>query len=388
MDVVNTAPPQKTDAPAMAGVPFPIGSRVQSRYSARPTPVSNLASSNSFAPIQLPPTGFVRRIGLTFQVTVTMSAGGAVVAGDGPWNLVNNITLTDATGNAITQPVSGYTLYLLNKYFSSGARSTKIPRAYASPQLGPQYAYSATATTGTAFFRLDLDLEQDCETGYGSVPNLDANSTLQLKIDVNPASVAFAGTLTAATVAVTVDSEYWAPIGNTVGGMPAETAPVGLGDFLETRLETQTVNALAENVINVNNRGGLIRGMLLVSRAAGVRTAFAPATNAGLVYDNNAIVEGLTIETHQDRVARAYGYVGAELATSYAPLSAGVLPGLDRGVHVMNFGADSGGRDSWLTTRVGTLLQVKLTPGASATSMELITLLMQAKDGAAFYGRR
>lgn len=80
-----------------------------------------------------------------------------------------------------------------------------------------------------------------------------------------------------------------------------------------------------------------------------------------------------------------YGYVGTDLTTSYAPLSAGTLPGLDRGVVVWPFGAYSGGRDSWLATRVGSLLQFKVTPGASATSLEIITQLAQVKDAAAFY---
>jgi hypothetical protein len=52
---------------------------------------------------------------------------------------------------------------------------------------------------------------------------------------------------------------------------------------------------------------------------------------------------------------------------------------------VWPFHALSGGRDSWLSTRVGSLLQLKLTPGASATQLEIITQLMQVKDPASFY---
>jgi hypothetical protein len=386
MDTVNTDSPQKTAAPSPK-IPFTVASRPQDRFASRPTPLSNLTTSTQFQPIQVPPTGFVRALRLTFTVTVAASAGGAVVAGDGPWNLINNITLTDARGLAITQPVSGFNLYLMNKYFSSGARHTNIPRAWGNPHMGPQYQYSATATTGTATFRLFLVLEQDYASGYGCVPNLDANSTLQLKCDVNPITLGFAGTLTAANVAVTVDSDYWAAVGNTVGGIGCETTPLGVGDFLETRYETQTVTAGSENIINLNNKGGMVRGIILVSRAAGVRTAFVPGSNAGLVYDNNAITEGITIEAHQEKVARTYGYLGSEIGSSYAPLSPGVMPGLDRGVHVLNFGADAAGRDTWMPTRVGTLLQAKLTPGAGATSMEVITLLMQAGADGAFYDR-
>lgn len=368
------------------GIRFTVASRPQRRYSALQT-VSNLAGSTSFQPIQLPATGFVRKLSLLFTASVTSASAGAVVAGDGPWNLISGITITDATGQAIMQPITGYNLYLVNKHFSAGSmENTNIPRAWANPHLGPDYAFSSTATTGTALFRLDIDFEQDYNNGYGCIPNLDSNASLQLKIDVAPSTVAFAGTTTsAATLSVRVAQYYWAPVGSSVGGVAAMTQPVGFGDYVETRYETQTVSASAENTVQITNRGGLVKGMIAISRAAGVRTAITAGTNVGLLLDNNAIDEGIPIEEHYDMTRRMYGYMGTDLTTSYAPLTAGTLPGLDRGVVVWNFSGLSGGRDSWLATRVGSLLQVKLTPGASATSLEFVTQLAQVKDAGAFY---
>lgn len=367
------------------GIRFTVASRPQRRFSNTQT-ISN-ASANSFQPIQLPATGFVRKLSLFFNASVTFASAGAVVAGDAPFNLISNITVTDATGQAVLQPISGYSLYLVNKYTSYGSmENTNIPRAYANPQLSPEYAFSGTSTTGTASFRLDVDFEQDYNTGLGCIPNLDSNASLQLKIDVNPYTVAWTGTTPSAqTISVRVTQNYWAPVGNSVGQAPAMTQPVGFGDYVETRFETQTVSASAENTVNITNRGGLIKSVIAVSRAAGVRTAVTAASNVGLLLDNNAIDEGVPLEEHYDGVRRTFGYVGTDLTTSYAPLTAGTLPGLDRGVVVWPFGTLSGGRDSWLVTRVGSLLQVKLTPGASATTLELITLLAQVKDAGAFY---
>lgn len=369
----------------VAGLRFTVASRPQRRFSNTQT-VNNLASGTDFQPIQLPATGFVRKISLYFTQTWTTSASGAVVAGDSPWNLISGITLTDATGQPVFQPISGYNLYLLNKYFSSGIVDTNIPRAWGCPQLGPEFAFSATATTGTATFRLDIDLEEDYNTGYGCIPNLDSNASLQLKISAGASSNAFAGgTPATGTLAVRVEQHYWAPVGASIGGVPVSTQPMGFGDYVETRYETQVANASAENTVNVTNRGGLIRGIIAVSRAAGVRTAYTAAANVGLILDNNPVDEGITLESHYDLVRRTYGYIGTDLTTSYAPLTAGTLPGLDRGVQVWNFGSLSGGRDSWLSTRVGSQLQLKVTPGASATQLELITLLAQVKDPASFY---
>ena len=378
--------PDDTKDMVAGGIRFTVASRPQRRFSNAQT-VSNLSGSTSFQPIQLPATGFVRKLSLLFTASVTSASAGAIVAGDGPWNLISSITVTDATGQPITQPISGYNLYLVNKFFSQGSQeNTNIPRAWANPHMGPEFAFASTATTGTAVFRLDIDFEQDYNSGYGCVPNLDSNASLQLKIDVAQSTVAFTGTTTsAATVQVRVSQDYWAPVGASVGGVAAMTQPVGFGDYVETRYETQTVTAAAENTVQVTNRGGLIKGMIAVSRAAGVRTAYTAATNVGLLLDNNPIDEGIPLEEQYDTLRRTYGYLGTDLTTSYAPLTAGVLPGLDRGVQVWNFGSLSGGRDSWLATRVGSLLQLKVTPGASATSLEIITQLAQVKDAGAFY---
>lgn len=377
-------PGVKEIAPA-AGLRFTVASRPQSRFSNRQT-VSNFGGATSFQPIPLPATGWVRKISMYFTATFTTASAAAVVAGDGPWNLIASVQLSDATGQPITQPITGINCYLVNKYFSTGTIDTNIPRPYANPHIGPEFAYSASSTSGSATFRLDIDLEQDYNNGYGCVPNLDANASLQLQVGVNAYSVAFSGTTpSAATVSMVVDQHYWAPVGSTLNGTPVNVNPVGLGDYLETRYETQTVSAAAENTVNVTNRGGLVKGLLIVSRAAGVRTEYTAGSNVGLVLDNNAIDEGISLESRKDLLRRAYGYFGADLTTSYAPATPGVQVGLDRGVLVWPFHALSGGRDSWLSTRVGSLLQLKVTPGASATQLEIITQLMQVKDPAAFY---
>lgn len=369
----------------VAGVRFTVASRPQARFSNSQT-VSNFAGSTSFAPIQLPATGWVRKLSLYFTATVTSASAGAVVAGDGPFNLISGISISDATGQPIMQPISGYNLYLINKYFASGHINTNVPRFNGNPHMGPEYAFASTATTGTAVWRLDIDFEQDINTGYGCIPNLDSNASLQLRIDVGPYGNAFTGTTTsAATVSVRVGQWYWAPVSAQLNGQPVQTNPVGFGDYLSTRYETQTVSASAENTVQVTNRGGLIKGQLVVSRAAGVRTAFTAATNVGIILDNNPLYEGIPLEEWYDMTRRSYGYLGADLTTSYAPLSAGVLPGLDRGVLPINYHAQSGGRDSWLSTRVGSLLQLRLTPGASATSLEILSLIMQSKAPEAFY---
>lgn len=379
------APAAASDVPG-AALPFTVASRPQKRFVNQQNGVANLAGSGSFQVVQLPASGWVRKVSMLFTQTATFASGGAVVAGDGPWNLIRSVTLTDATGQPVVQPISGYNLYLVNKYFSSGGVATNINRPFENPMLSPEYAFSNSGTLATATFRLDLDFEIDAGTGYGCIPNLDSNASLQLRVDYDVYTVAFTGTTpSATTISMRVSQEYWAPVGGSLGNTPVKTEPLGAGDYVETRYETQVAAASAENLIQLTNRGGLIKGILLVSRAAGVRTAVTAGSNLGILLDNQPINEGIPIEEHYDQQRRAYGYYGADLTTSYAPLSAGLMAGLDRGVVPISFDALSAGRDSWLNTRAGSLLQIKLTPGASATTLEVVTQLAQVKNPAAFF---
>lgn len=374
------------EAAPSVGIPFTVASRPQRRYSNVQT-VNNLSNGGSFQVVQLAATGWVRRVSLFFTQTITYASAGVLVAGDGPWNLISKVTLTDATGQPVMQPISGYNLYLVNKYLPQGTPGN-LPRPWVNPMQTTEYAFANSGTLGTATFRLDINFEIDENTGYGCIPNLDSNASLQLNVDYAASSVAFNGTTgSASNLSMRVSQDYWAPVGNSIGNTPVDNAPPGAGDYLETRYETQTVSASAENLVTLNNRGGLIKGVLLISRAAGVRTAITPASNVGIMLDNQAIDEGIPVEEHNHVIRQRFGYTGADATTSYAPLTAGTVAGMDRGVIPINFDVQSGNRDSWLNTRNGALFQVKLTPGAAATTLEVVTQLAQVKDPGAFYAR-
>lgn len=376
---------QNAASPAGMGIPFPVASRVQRRFSNTQT-VSNVAAG-SFAPVQLPATGWVRRVTLFFTASTAWASAGAVVNGDGPFRLITGVTLTDATGQPVMQPISGYNLYLVQKYFPR-AQGYNSLEPWENPAMGPEYAYSSTGTLGTATFRLDIDFEIDSNTGYGCIPNLDSNASLQLKVDYSASTTAFTGTtIGASTISMRVGQEYWAPVSNSQGGVAVDAAPVGAGDYLETRYETQPVSASSENLVTLTNRGGLIKGIIVVSRAAGARVAITALSNLGVLLDNQPINEGIPIEEHYDYHRRMFGYVGTDVAVSgaFAALSAGTVSGMDLGVVPVNFDGLCGGRNGWLNTRAGSLFQIKITPGASATQLEIITQLAQVKDHGAFY---
>jgi hypothetical protein len=379
-----------TSAPAEAVplTPFPIASRQQSRLVSPQT--VTVPTATDLTPIQITASGWIEAIEIEVNIAVTGTA--LTVAGvDSPWSYLTRLTLTDSQGRPIIATIDGYSLYLKNKFSDTGF--TFSDRGTPNdPRMSPAFAFGQSGgTSGSVAFRLFLIASQDSRDYYGLWPNLDSNANMQLRIGVGALSGLFGGTISTQTSTIRVTQHYWAPAADTMSGAPLNVEPLGSGDFLETRFESPAVNASAENLTQILARGGQIKNIILVSRTgAGVRTAFTPGSQVGLLLDNVPIVEGVTLESWQDRVRKFFGYTGTDplaTGTPYTPLSGGITSGLDTGVLVFPFHAISKFRDSWLGTRGGALLQVRHTPGASATQLQILTDLMQTDDSAAFYNR-
>ena len=136
----TTAAADATVASAL-GLPFVVASRPQRRFSSVAA-VNNFTGAGSFPVVQLPATGWVRRLNLYFTATFTSGTGTWAV--DGPFNLISAITLTDATGQPIIQPISGFNLYLVNKYLGT-PQSNKADYADCDPRKSSEFAVSTTA---------------------------------------------------------------------------------------------------------------------------------------------------------------------------------------------------------------------------------------------------
>lgn len=378
------------DAPAALALPFTLASRTVRRFAAVQT-ANMLAGAGSLQPIPLPAVGWVRAVELEITVSYTTSASAAIVTGDSPWNALSRVSFADAAGTPLIQAMPGYSLYLKNKYIDTGWNMRGV---CSDPRISADYAFSASGTSGTASFRLFIVPEQDPRSGYGCIPNLDANASPILRIDYPAITTLFSGgTASAGTLQVKVYQHFYAPTSRSMGGVATAATPPGAGDYEETRWDSYTVNAATENLTALQSRGGFVKAAVLVSRNAGVRTAFTAGSNVGVLLDNIPLIEGQSLESYYDGIRRQTGFFGPTATTSYAPLTAGTVSGLDAGVlpilfYPENGRPDEGGfRDGWLPTKVGSLLQVRHTPGASATQLEVITGLMQVRDAGAFVAR-
>ena len=117
--------------------------------------------------------GFLRRIRIRLRSNVAGSGG--TFNADYPAKLLNQISLTDPNGAEIYggPTWSGYDAAMAEKY---GAY-----KAVNDPEISP--LFSASTTTPLYCWTIPLELSES--SGYGSLPNFDAQSPYKLKLNLD-----------------------------------------------------------------------------------------------------------------------------------------------------------------------------------------------------------
>lgn len=258
----GTAPPQQgpSASPARAAVqavPFNQASHHGCEQGPSFT-VTPGTSQQTFGPFALPATGYLRRVIL--EVTTSTAGTGGTASGDYPFNIFALVRLTDTNGAPIYE-LSGYNTLLADVYGSYSG----VP----DPKTDPDYSATTTSPSIEPFIPLELD-----PTGLGSPANLSASSAYRLTLVVDTSANIFATLPSPMTVlTVTAWCEYWTlPNPTDMQGRPQAVAPPFAGTIqLWSQQPNVTVNAGA-NRLALNRMGNLLRAVLVVFRASGVRS--------------------------------------------------------------------------------------------------------------------
>jgi hypothetical protein len=379
---MSGATPSQAQIPAL---PFTIGSRASSRSSFT---IPNIALGTSVVtppgtPVQIPAVGFLKSISLEISAVVT--GGTPTLQADAPWNIIDHVTFKNSAGQNIIAPVTGYELYLINKYAGQAQGLVTPYGVLNDPRGGRQYA---GGPTGTIHFFLDIPLEFDASSGLGSIPALASNRSYQLELALAPIATVFGGTIPTG-VAVTIDAtaNYWdVPAAQTPGGTVQQTEPFGLGTLSLWQKEVPVL-APGEQYTRSNNTGNVIRELILVLRnSSGVRTDADWTTLLELNIDNNPMLR-LKKTEWQELMTSAFGYSGASLDAA---------GGLDTGVFVIPFHLLAGGtlgdpgasRAQYLATLDATLLQLHgYSWGAAASNLTILTNAVSSDNSAFIYSK-
>lgn len=371
---------------ATSVLPFTMASRVSTRNSF--TVSTALAASAptiaSGTPVQIPAVGFLKSLRL--ELVLTNSGGTPSYTADAPFNVISRISFKNSAGQNLIAPLSGYELYLINKYSGMGQGLASAYGQLSDPKIGR--VYSAVAASGARFF-LDVPLEIDPEYALGAIPALASNRSYQLEIEFASIATVFGATTppTAASVTVDATANYWdVPIATTPGGNSQATDPFGLGTLSLFQKENPNL-APGEQLTRSNNTGNVIRNLIFVARtAAGARTDADWSSICELYVDNNPMLR-LKKTEWQDAMTRWFGMSAAALDAA---------GGLDTGVYVLPFylmaggiaGDPSNSRAQLLATLDATLLQFKgYSWGASISQLAIITQAIASDNPAFIYSK-
>jgi hypothetical protein len=367
---------------------FTRASRKKSRLIGSYNPGSLTTNVVNQPTIQVPAAGYMRRIRLL--ITGTTSANAATVAfnADGPFNLLQQVTLLSANGDSIVSLIDGYSLYAMNKYgcFSSGTFD---------PVSLPSYSVTAgSGSTGGSFkFEISIPLEIDSRDAFCAVQNMAANQSFALSYALNSiANLYTVAPTTPPVITVYAVMDFWsAPAATNGNGDAQATEPIGKGSVSLIQTQTPPINPGATQNIQLLNVGNTIRLPIFILRnSSGVRTEADWPTITQFYINNDPY-----LYKHKDLwradMARDYRLTGGLSATP-------ALNTLDNGVFVLsefiNDGASgdmvaqgSCNRDLWLTTGSATAFNIEASTawGAGASTLLCLQNTIRPSSAQAMY---
>lgn len=361
-----------------AQLPFPIAARRMSRFSfTTGTTTLGASATTPLSPIQIPAVGFISHLDLEVTLTGTGGTTPAFTA-DAPFNVISALEFRTAAGNDLIVPLTGYQMYLVDKY---GAQYAQAP--YSDNRTGRQYS----ATAPSAHFFLQVPLEIDAETALGAIPALASNRSYQLALILSGIATIMSGAPTA-TVTINGTAWYWSePPAASASGLSQQTQPAGLGTINQWQLETPPITP-GDKYMKSNNVGNVLRTLIFSLRnSSGVRidTNGWPAVSE--LYLDNEPMFYLTQNEWEDWMAKTYGFNAA---------TKDVALGLDTGVYVIPFHALTGGlagdpansRSQMLPTLDASQLQLRGTSfGSAVSTLEILTNSVVPVSAAAVYNK-
>jgi hypothetical protein len=267
-----------------SAIPFTRGSTLATMRDALVT-----ATANSTNQVQLQTNAFLETLILDCQLTTSGNSATVAFAADAPFNAIAQIKLDDPAGQSIIAPITGYQLFLLNKYLTD-------TDCFFDPQLDPNYsATTGTGSTGGSFsFRLVVPVEHRRRDALGALNNSAANQRYLLTITT---ASSYGGTANIYTTAPTtpatnltiqVYQQYWTSppqvITTAQGQSQVQATPSGLGTVGFVRFERHNeVSGGGTPQIQLNNVGDYISQIFFVLRntPTPVRPPTGPRSSTG-----------------------------------------------------------------------------------------------------------
>lgn len=367
-------------AQAAPSIPFSIAARQQDRFSFQPNVPASLGATTAtpLTPIEVPATGFLR--GILIEATATVSGGTPQTQADAPFNMLQTIGVRSPEGTPLIVPVTGYQLFLINKYGGQTWFGVN-----ADPRVG--YDFDYTVASSIHFF-LWLPFEIDKATGLGSIPAQSASRNYQVDITLASIQTVFGATTPPTTVAplITAYAFYWtqpAPA-NSLNQTQVQSPNKLISQW---SLETPALTP-GDKYVKSNVQGNILRTQIYVCRnSSGARIDTNGLTGFFQFIVNNEVQNYWSI--------REWTYLITKWFDLTNPRSGGkdVANAPDTGVYVNPFHAFEGAaagdpnnsRGQMLTTNSAAQIMLYLNPvGSDGSTLEILTQKITAAPSTAY----
>lgn len=335
--------PADKDSTAKLLVPFTRAAKEHTEQFMDVTTGLITAATVPLQPVDIPAYGFAR--GITLLVTATGGVGAATAHPDAPFSAIHEVSISDVNGQPIVGPISGYDLYLLNKYGGYHLND---------PKLSPAFA-NTIAASGNFTFKVWIPLEISQRDALGALGNQNAASTYKLRI--TQAATTGVYTVNPATTLPSMRFRAWLdawtqPLATDLHGNPQATVPPAHGTTQFWSKSSLALAGAGAQTFRQTRVGNQIRNIILVARdVAGLRTNAPVPDPLTLSWDTRVLHERNQL-MWKDQMSRRTGYTAALDAAG----------GLDTGVYLEDFCHEFDGslgyelRDGWLSTTQSTRL--------------------------------
>jgi len=260
----RNAAPKGDAAEPMAAISFVRASDEHIESGGVDTQKLLTAGSQDAGTFDLPAYGFLSHLYLLVEATAGAGTG-AVLTEDGPYNVLQNIALTEPNGSFIVQFTSGWQLAMAQKY---GGYLHPIA---ADPKKSP--AWSTVTAAGNFSFLLRVPVAVSGRDAVGSLANQDSAGQFKFRFTYAPSATVFGTTpsTTLPTVRVRAWTNAWDQPEPTSAGVPNVVEPPSAGTTSFWSVQSGiNVNA-GENNIDIKRKGNYVRTWIFVLRTGGSR---------------------------------------------------------------------------------------------------------------------
>jgi hypothetical protein len=308
------------------------------------------ASTQDLRTYECDPNGFLGGAYILVQGTGGTSTAALSINQDAPFIVLDTITFNDTNNKPIVGPMTGYDLYIANKYGGY---------AYCDDaKESPVYATPVTASgngSGNFTFVLRLPVEIVHRDGLGALPNKSSSATFDISIRLSALTTVLGAGQTGLTVRVRIQQYGWMdPNAADLKGNPVNQNPPGVQTTQYWAKQTYT---MASGAFNQRLQGidSLVRNLVFIlyddaSRTTGDADFADPFT---FQYETSLPVQRIK-DIWRHMIGESFGYKNAVETAG----------GRDYGVYPLWYNQDFSHKPGW-ETRLGYL------PVTSATTLNM-----------------